>query len=148
MSTNAQKIQADLAEVGIKVTLDVGELGPQLDAYRAGSQAFSYWFWGPDILDPADFLAFLPGGKVATERAKWSPELAPVELNDLIAQAKVETDPAKRLEIYSQLQAMAQDIGAFAPFVQPAVQTAFRANIQGYVWHPQWLVDLALLSSK
>jgi hypothetical protein len=41
---------------------------------------------------------------------------------------------------------MAQQDSAFAPFNQPAIQTAFRSDIQGYVWHPQWLIDVALLS--
>ncbi len=54
-------------------------------------------FWGPDFLDPADFLAFLPGGKVATERALWTPETADPAMLDLIEQAKVEIDQAKRV---------------------------------------------------
>jgi peptide/nickel transport system substrate-binding protein len=146
MNTNAQKIQADLAEAGIKVTLNPLELQVELEKYRSGAQGFAYMFWGPDFLDPADFLAFLPGGKVATERALWTPERADPAMLDLIAQAKVETDQAKRLDLYGQLQKMAQQDGAFAPFNQPDIQTAFRANIQGYVWHPQWLIDVALLS--
>ncbi len=146
MNTNAQKIQADLAEVGIKVTLNPGELQVSLQDYRSGKQGFGYWFWGPDKLDPVDFLAFLPGGKVATERANWTPEIAPAELNELIAQARTESDQDKRLDLYRQLQEYAQQNGPFAPFNQPDIQTAFRADIQGYVWHPQWLIDVALLS--
>lgn len=144
MNTNAQKIQADLAEVGIVVNLDVGDLQTSLQQYRNGQQGFAYWFWGPDFLDPADFLAFLPGGKVAVERAKWT--TAPDEVLGWIEQAKNETDEATRIEIYSQLQSWALENSAFAPFNQPAIQTAFLSNLQGYVWHPQWLLDVALLS--
>jgi len=146
MNTNAQKIQADLAEVGIKVTLRPAEVQVALEGYRSGTQGFAYWFWGPDFLDPADFLAFLPGGKVATERARWTPENADPEMLAMIEQVKVETDQAKRLELYTELQKMAQQVGAFAPFNQPDLQTALLADIQGYVWHPQWLIDVALLS--
>jgi peptide/nickel transport system substrate-binding protein len=146
MNTNAQKIQADLAEVGIIVTLNPGELQVSLEEYRNGQQGFAYWFWGPDFLDPADLLSFLPGGKVASERAKWSLESAPAEIQDLIAQAQVVSDPTQRVEIFGQLQSFMQESGVFAPFNQPDVQTAFRANLQGYVWHPQWLIDVALLS--
>lgn len=144
MNVNAQKIQADLAEVGIAVTLSSGELGPKLELYRGGTQVFGYWFWGPDILDPSDFLSFLPGGKVASERARWM--TGSDEMMALIAQAQVESDQAARADIYAQLQAMAQETSAFAPFNQPDIQTAFLANLQGYVWHPQWLVNVALLS--
>lgn len=144
LDTNAQKIQADLAEAGIRVTLRPGEVGVSLEEYRNGKQGFAYWFWGPDILDPVDFLAFLPGGKVANERTNWTD--APQEILDLIAQAKVESDPAARESIFTQLQDWAQQNGAYAPFSVPAVQTAYRSNLQGYVWHPDWLLDIALLS--
>jgi peptide/nickel transport system substrate-binding protein len=146
LSTNAQKIQADLAEIGIRVELAPAEVQISLEGYRSGTQGFAYWFWGPDKLDPVDFLEFLPGGKVATERAMWSPEMVDQSILDLIAQAKVETDPAKRSEIFIQLQDFAQANSAFAPFSVPAVQTAYRSNIQGYVRHPQWDFDIALLS--
>src|SRR6185436_15645119 len=95
--------------------------------------------------DAADFLSFLPGGNVATTRALWTPESVSSDIQALIAQAKVESDPAKRTDVFNQLQEFAQQNGPFAPFNQPAVQTAFRSNLQGYVWHPQWLVDVSLL---
>ena len=146
LSTNAQKIQADLADIGIDVTLNPGEVQVSLEEYRNGQQGFAYWFWGPDKLDPVDFLEFLPGGKVASERTRWTEEMASAEVLELIDQAKVESDPAARTEIFNQLQDFAQASGAFAPFSVPAVQTAFRSDIEGYVWHPQWGLDLALLS--
>ncbi len=146
MDTNAQKVQADLAEVGINVTLEPGELMVSLEQYRSGQQGFGYWFWGPDVLDPIDMLAFAPGGKVATARAQWTPENADAEVNDLVARARVATDPAEREEVFTALQNYLNDNGVFAPFLQPNVQTAFRAGLEGYVWHPQWLIDLALLS--
>lgn len=146
MNTNAQKIQADLADVGIKVTLNPGDLQVSLQEYRTGLQGFAYWFWGPDVLDPLDFLSFLPGGKVASERANWTPERASAELNALIERARVESDADEREALFDQLQAIAQQSGVFAPFNQPGVQTAFKANLQGYYWHPQWLLNVALLS--
>lgn len=146
LSTNAQKIQADLAEVGINVQLRPMELQVALEEYRVGDQGFAYWFWGPDILDPIDFLSFLPGGKVALERTHWTEDMAPPEILDLIAQARVEADPDARLEVFEQLQLFAQESGAYAPFNVPAIQTAFGSDIQGYVWHPEWGVDVTLLS--
>jgi len=145
MNINAQKIQSDLAEVGINVTLNAGELGVSLEEYRQGLQGFAYWFWGPDKLDMVDFLSFLPGGKVAAERTNWTADNADPELLDLIEQAKVETDEAARADLYAQLQRYNQENGPYAPFNQPDIQTAFAADIEGYVWHPQWAVDLSLL---
>ncbi|MEL6406038.1 MAG: ABC transporter substrate-binding protein [Chloroflexota bacterium] len=144
LSTNAQKVQADLAEIGITVTLRPGEVQVSLEEYRNGEQGFAYWFWGPDILDPIDFLSFLPGGKVAEERTNWFD--APQEILDLIDQAQVESDTDARLEIFAQLQDYAQESGAYAPFNVPTIQTAYQADIEGYVWHPSWTLDLAALS--
>ncbi|MFK7803028.1 MAG: ABC transporter substrate-binding protein [Anaerolineae bacterium] len=146
LSTNAQKIQADLAEVGIVVTLRPGEVQVSLEEYRNGQQGLAYWFWGPDILDPVDFLSFLPGGKVAGERTNWTEDMIDADTLALIAQAGSETDPAVRADVFDQLQAYSQENGAYAPFNVPAIQTAFRADIQGYVWHPEWGVDIAALS--
>jgi hypothetical protein len=85
LSTNAQKIQADLAEIGITVRLLPGEVQVALEGYRNGTQGFGYWFWGPDKLDPVDFLEFLPGGKVAGERARWTPDMIDEATRALIA---------------------------------------------------------------
>ncbi|MFO7323922.1 MAG: ABC transporter substrate-binding protein [Chloroflexota bacterium] len=146
MDTNAQKIQADLAEVGINITLAPSELQVALEAYRTGQQCLGYWFWGPDILDPIDTLSFVPGGKVAAERALWTEDLADPEILELRDRALVATDPEERIEIFQQIQDYLQNNGSFAAFLQPDVQTAFRADIQGYIWHPQWLVDVSRLS--
>jgi peptide/nickel transport system substrate-binding protein len=146
MNTNAQKIQADLAEVGINVTLSPGELQVSLEAYRTAQQGFGYWFWGPDVLDPVDFLSFLPGGKVAFERTNWFFEDQPEEIQALIERARVEADTEARVEIFGELQRFNQQSGAYAPFIQPDIQTAFRADIEGYIWHPAWLLDVSLLS--
>jgi ABC-type transport system substrate-binding protein len=65
---------------------------------------------------------------------------------DIRDRASKETDPDKRNAVFGEMQDYLQQNGPWAPFLQPGVQTAFRANIQGYVWHPQWLLDVALLS--
>lgn len=146
MSTNAQKVQADLAEIGINVSLRPGEVQVSLEEYRNGQQGFAYWFWGPDVLDPIDFLSFLPGGKVAEERTNWTTDMVDPEIMDLINRARVEADEETRLALFGELQDFAQESGAYAPFLVPSIQTAYRADIQGYIWHPDWGLDLVLLS--
>lgn len=145
MDTNAQKIQADLAEVGINVTLNPTELQVALEGYRNGTEAFGYWFWGPDVLDSTDVLSFLPDEKVGL-RAGWTAALADPDIVGWDAQAKVALDAATRTDLFTKIQDYLQQKGPFAPFLQPNVQTAFRSDITGYYWHPQWLVDLSLLA--
>jgi peptide/nickel transport system substrate-binding protein len=146
MNINAQKIQADLAEVGINVALNPGEVQVALESYRSGLDAFSYWFWGPDILDPLDVLSFLPEGKVGGERANWRDTNAEQEIIDLRDQARVESDQDARIVLFEQIQNYLQQKGPWAPFILPPTKKAFDASIQGFVWHPQWQLDVALLS--
>jgi peptide/nickel transport system substrate-binding protein len=145
-NTNAQKIQADLAEVGINVTLEPGEVQVSLEQYRNGEQGFAYWLWGPDILDPVDFLSFLPGGKVAKERTNWFFDDVPADIQDLINAARSTSEAETRREIFTALQEYNQQSGPYAPFNVPQVQTAYKASLQGYVLHPRWGLDVAILS--
>ncbi len=143
---NAQKLQTDLAEVGINVTLEPGEIGIALEEYRNGLAGFGYWIWGPDINDPVDVLAFVPGGKVATERLRFTEDLADENILMMRDAVKAETDSMKRAELFDQIQVWLQESGNFAPFNVPATQTAFLATLQGYNWHPQWVMNFAQLS--
>ena len=144
--TNAQKIQADLAEAGINVSLAPGEVQIALERYRTGNHGVAYWLWGPDILDPLDFLSFMPGGKVATERNNWDLDEVPQDIQDMIAAAKVASEPMDRMELFTALQEYTQQNGPFAPFNVPEVTTAYRSDLAGYVWHPHWLLDVSILS--
>ncbi len=146
MNINAQKIQADLAEVGITVELVPGELGIALEEYRNGEAGFGYWIWGPDINDPVDVLAFVPGGKVATERLRFTEERASAEILELRDAVSKESDPMRRADLFEQIQVWLQESGNFAPFLYPATQTALRSDIVGYNWHPQWVMDVAIIS--
>ena len=145
-STNAQKIQADLAEVGINVMLMPGEMQVALERYRSGDHGVGYWLWGPDILDPVDFTSFLPGGKVATERNNWQLEDVPAEIQELIGRAKTASDADERLQVYTALQEFNQQHGPFAPFNVPEQPTAYLATLQGFIFHPHWTVDVSILS--
>lgn len=143
--TNAQKIQADLAEVGIDVELAGGEVGIKFEEYRAGEQGFGYWFWHPDYIDPGNYIVFLPGELLGL-RARWTEDRADQEIIDLRDRAKVEIDPETRVEIFHDIQDYLMEQGPWAPFLFSGAQAAYRADIEGYVYHPQWLLDVALLS--
>lgn len=142
--TNAQKIQADLAEVGINVELAGGEVGIKFEEYRAGEQGFGYWFWHPDYIDPGNYVAFLPD-RILGERARWTSENADPEILDLRDRAETEIDPDARVEVFHAIQDYLMEKGPWAPFLFSGAQAAYRADLEGYVYHPQWLLDVALL---
>jgi peptide/nickel transport system substrate-binding protein len=141
----AEKVQADLAEVGINVTLQPGELMTVLARYRDGAEGFSFWMWGADYYDVSDYLEFLPEGIVGL-RAQWTDERADQEIKDLRDAAKVEMDNDARVEIWDDIQAYLQVKSPFVPLVQPGAVVAHRQWLKGYVFNESWKVDPFLLA--
>jgi len=137
--TAAQKVQQDLSEIGIRVTLRPGEVGVSLGRYRDGQQGFSLWYWGPDYPDPATQLAFLPGELVGL-RAQWQAEHDP-ELHELGRRAIVESDPQRRIQLFEEIQRRTHDYGPWAIMLQMGRVTGARANIDAE-FHPRYGVDL------
>ncbi len=144
-SVVAQKVQADLAEVGITVKLVPEEFQTSLAAYRAGEQGFSLWLWNPDYYDTLDYVEFLPEGVVGN-RANWTAENADQEILDLRDAVKIETDPEKRNELFHEIQIYEQHHGPFVPLFQPGVHFAYSASLKGFYYNGQWRVDLTQLS--
>lgn len=143
----AQKIQSDLADVGITVTLKPGEINTELANYRAGTEGLGFWLWGPDYFDSNDYLAFLPEGIVG-KRANWTNANSDVAIQQLRDQINVETDTAKRAQLWQQAQDYLMQNGPWASVVQPGIYIATRANIGNYVYHPQWRVNPYVLSKS
>jgi peptide/nickel transport system substrate-binding protein len=144
-ATLAQKIQADLAEVGITVELKGAEVGVWLAAYRDGKSAFTLSLWGPDFLDPGNYLEFLPEYKVG-KRANWTNANSTNDIQDIRDAAAVATAPEERVKLFGQMQDYMQLNGPFAPLVQAGTQIGYSTALKGFVYNPSWRVDVALLS--
>ncbi len=145
MGTFAQKIQSDLQEAGMNVTLNPTELQVALEAYRQGTEPFGLWFWLPDYRDSNDYLEFLPEGVVGT-RTGWTDATGSDEVKAIRDAARVETDPAARVELFKQMQDYLIEAGPYAAVVQPGLQVGLGKDVKGFVYNPQWRVDLGLLS--
>ena len=143
--TFAQKIQADLQEAGFNATLKPTELQVALEAYRQGTEPFGLWLWLPDYRDSNDYLEFLPEGVVGT-RTGWVDATGSDEIKAIRDAAKVETDTPARIELFTQMQNYLIESGPYAAVVQPGLQVGLRKAVQGFVYNPQWRVDLGLLS--
>lgn len=143
----AQKIQADLAEAGIQVTLKPGEINTELANYRAGTEGFGFWLWGPDYFDSNDYLAFLPEGIVG-KRANWTNANSEAQIQELRDQINTETDTATRAALWQQAQDYLQQSGPFAVIVQPGIYIATRSTVGSYIYHPQWRVNPYVLTKS
>ena len=141
-ATLAQRVQANLQDVGLKVELAGAPVGTWLDKYRNGTMAFGLSLWGPDYPDPADYLAFMPGELVGT-RVGW-PKGSDPALERLAARARVTTSDAARAPIYRQIQQRLNQTGPYFPLIQPTQVFASTKDLRGAVFNPLYSIDVRL----
>jgi peptide/nickel transport system substrate-binding protein len=142
-----QKIQTDLAEVGMKVDLNGLASLTALQAYRDGKNQIGVWGWTADWPDASNFLVYLPGGVVG-KRAGWPADASPeaAGLAKLGQEAESEVDTRKRTALYQRIDRRLMEIGPYAPLFQPAVPYAFRSNVHGVTFNSVWGPDLYTIS--
>ncbi|MEM7029014.1 MAG: ABC transporter substrate-binding protein [Chloroflexota bacterium] len=143
--TFAQKVQADMNEAGFNVTLQPGDVQVALEAYRQGTEPFGLWLWLPDYRDSVDYVEFLPGGVVGN-RLNWTDENADATVLKIRDEAKTETDDDVRAVLFEEMQDYLQENGPYAPILQPGLQIGLSSSIEGFVYNPQWRVDVSLIS--
>src|SRR5262249_38093337 len=138
----AAKLQADLAQAGINVTLDPGERSVVLAAYRAGKVQLMLASWSPDYLDPDPFADAFYGAGPVPKRVHYSNP----KVTDLIATAKKEQDPKKREALYMEINKIALEDVPEIMLIQPKNFVGLNPSIKGYEIHPIWWVTVANLS--
>ena len=143
MGPFAERISAQLAEVGITVNLMPGPIATTLESYRAGTEQMGLWLWNPDYPDSADYLAFGPGGIVGL-RAGWAAGAAP-ELEAVMAEVSTETDPAVREELYTQFQELHNEQGVIIPLFQPAASVVSTSEVGEVAYDPVFSLDIAAI---
>jgi len=147
MNILAQKIQADLSAVGMRLELNGLPISTSLQQYRDGKNQVGVWSWAADYPDASDFLVYLPGRTVG-KRAGWFADASPAakSLADLGDQVEMELDNTKRLALYQRIDRQLGEIGPYAPLFQPAVPYAFRSNVSGVTFNSVWGVDFYALT--
>ncbi|GGK73232.1 ABC transporter substrate-binding protein [Sphaerisporangium melleum] len=142
----AERIQANLKEVGITVELTPAPVATALDNYRNGKEELGLWYWGPDYPDPTDYLAFLPGKTVGL-RAGWKAG-ADKDLEALGDKAAATIGDDTRKQLYTDIQHKLNESGPFVPLIQPSQNIVTAASVTGLQFHPVWTVDVAALGAK
>lgn len=140
-STLAQKVKANLADVGITVNLTGSPISVSLADYRAGKEQLGLWLWGPDYPDPNDYLVFLPGNLVGL-RAGWAKGADP-SLEALGVQAASMTDNTQRGQTFQQIQNQMNQDGPFFPLIQPGQVVATSSGVSNADYNPTWTLDVA-----
>jgi peptide/nickel transport system substrate-binding protein len=123
-----QVIQASLAKIGIKVTLNKLIGSQLLPLYRAQKTDLFLGAWGPDYQDPhtnAQPFADYTAKQIAYRNAYENEQTA-----KMIQDAGVEMDDAKRIALYQAANKIIQEEGPFAFLYQLLSQHAVRSTVQ------------------
>ena len=144
--TLAEKLQSQLAAAGIAIDLAPAPVATELDNYRNGKEQMGLWYWGPDFPDPANYLAFAPGGTIG-KRVNWPATAAP-DIDKIATTAAVTADPAQRDTLYQQFQQGLNATGPFIPLVQPASNIVTAPTVAGASYNPVWTVDVGNIAAK
>lgn len=122
----AQDIQAQLAQVGINITIEVIESGAFLDAADRGELAFYLLGWGADYPDATNFLDVHFGQGASPQFGDKDPQIV-----DLLNEAGRTADPDARLELYREANARIRDFAPMLPIAHGGSGVAFSADIAG-----------------
>jgi peptide/nickel transport system substrate-binding protein len=145
-TTLAQRVQANLEQVGFQITLSGAPVGTWLQKYRDGKMAFGLSLWGPDYPDPADYLAFMPGELVGT-RAGW-PKGGDPTIEALAERVRVATNDQQRTTLYRQIQRRLNVVGPFFPLIQPTQVFVATNDLRNAVFNPVYQIDVTRAAPK
>jgi ABC-type transport system substrate-binding protein len=133
----AAKIQADLARVGIKLTLHGEPSATVFPKYRARQLPMVYWNFGPSYPDP-DAIMYPHGNwnAQATTRTYWRSN----RVSLMIDKARLEPDVKKRAALYKQASRIVAVEGPYAFLFRPKEITVARKGVK-FPWIPIWTVE-------
>jgi peptide/nickel transport system substrate-binding protein len=141
-------IQSNLKAVGVNVTLQTMEWGTFLAKLRTKEQDMFALSWMAGSEDPD--LVMYP----LLHSSQWTP-VGPnramyknARFDEVLAQARLVTDQAKRAELYREAQRLLHDDPPWI-FIDHEVQTAaFAKRVQGFKLHPSFDLRVETISLK
>jgi peptide/nickel transport system substrate-binding protein len=121
----ATDIQAQLADIGINVTLDLEESTTLIDNVNSGSLPFYLLGWGADYPDPSNFFDYHFGPAQTQFGTGFQ------EIYNVIAEAGSTTDPDQRLALYSTINPLLQQDIPMVPIAYGGSAVAYKAAVEG-----------------
>ena len=137
----AQALQADLAAIGIKVNLVVGDTKQVITKTRARQHQMALLYWGTDYFDPnSNAQAFCAnpddGDGSKLKILAWRSHFVDKDLTAMVAEAAKELDSAKRVAMYQQMQKLSQERSPFVMLLQAISNGVQGKGVSGFVIGP------------
>ena len=138
----AAAIQANLADVGIKVSLIAGTRKQVLTKMRARQQQLVMNEWFPDYFDPnSNAQAFNAdpddGDNSPLKIIAWRSHFHDPELTSEVEQAAAELDTEKQVDLYHKMQEQAWERSPIVFMLQQNAVAVARKGVDGFILGPQ-----------
>ena len=127
----AQEIQAQLAEIGVKVKIDQQESTTFIDNTSAGKEGFYLLGWGADYPDATNFYDYHFANANNKQFGK--------QFDDIVKPLKdagQTSDVAKRKQLYAEANAKIKEHVPMIPVAHGASAVAFQKNVQNAMTGP------------
>lgn len=137
-------MKSDLAKIGITVNIESYELVTAYDKERTGNYGLGERYWTNDIIDPDEVVTF---GVVKNAGSNsfdtyWSDPTA----TKLANEARSETDPAKRAQMYDQIQQIVWQQTPYLSVEYPPFRYAQGRWVNGFAASPLGNYNNSLLT--
>ncbi|MDF0730302.1 ABC transporter substrate-binding protein [Pseudomonas entomophila] len=132
---SAELLQQDLAKVGLKLDIRVMEWAEMLRRAKNGEADMVSAGWAGDNGDPDNFLTPMlscDAAKTGENYARWCNQ----KFQDLINQARANSDNDQRAKLYSEALAVYDADKPWISLAHPKLFAAMRSNVEGYQINP------------
>jgi peptide/nickel transport system substrate-binding protein len=126
----ASAIQANLADIGVDVQLQLIESGAQWDTTKSGNYEMSLSYATSDTIDPDQLIGFTA---VNPERANaYHTEWHSDRVNELYEQERRTPDGPERAAMFKEMEQIVHDEAPYIFLYNKGEPYAYRANVEGF----------------
>jgi peptide/nickel transport system substrate-binding protein len=126
-------LQQQLAKAGVTVNINKVDPSQEWDMLVAGDYDVGVNYWTNDILDPDQKTTFVVGHD---SNMNYMTRYKNDKVKDLVAAARLELDPAKREQMYIDIQKMAKDDVHWIDLYYSPYINVSRKNIANFYQNP------------
>ncbi len=139
----AERVKADLAQIGIDLEVVTGEWGAIFGQYNSGQMPLDadMTMWASTFVLPGLWAAWFHSQSPANVGRYADPAL-----DDLLGQLDAATDPAQRVDLFMQVNRQTSESHPWLLVVNDLHPRALASNVQGFINPQSWFIDLTTVT--
>jgi peptide/nickel transport system substrate-binding protein len=139
----AERVKADLAQIGIDLEIVTGEWGALFGEWNSGQMPLGadMTMWASTFVLPGLWSVWLHSQSPANVGRYDDPAL-----DDLLGQLEAATDPAQRVDLFMQVNRQTSESHPWLLVVNDLHPRALASNVQGFINPQSWFIDLTTVT--